>query len=443
MGNIIDSKNAISTTMALIAIIIIAAIAGGVGYYGGNLSGYSAGYEAGSRGAYQQGFQAGLQQGNSSGYSKGYQAALEKAKPILPDVIKIGQIQSLSGGLGPFGTKIAKGAQLAVDEVNARGGIRGRRIQLITEDDATDPTRALEVAKKLVEVDGVQVIIGTTGSAQLRAIAPYLIEKKVLIISPSVSGPFLSTDYPNSYVMRTCASDVLQGAVMGDLVLQRGYKRVAYLIMDNAYGRGICAEVKKKVGEGVATIFFDEKKLDYRTELEQVKAANPDVVVHVGYPEDATVMFKQALEAGLEKVQWISAEGVYGTAMFPPEGDPAAAEFMSIAVIGTAPTTPGGILYEEFARRYTEAFGMEPMVYCDTCYDATMLAIQAIAYCGEYNGTKIRDAVLTIARNYIGPSGHKIFQPNGVDMMYSYYIIWDVEEVSPGKYEFKEIGRWP
>lgn len=443
MGNIKNSKRGISTAMALIAIIVIAAIAGGVGYYAGNTSGYSAGYEAGSGGAYQQGYQAGLQQGNSTGYAKGYQAALEKAKPVLPDVIKIGQIQSLSGGLGPFGTKIAKGAQLAVDEVNAKGGIRGRRIQLITEDDATDPTRALEVAKKLVEVDGVQVIIGTTGSAMLRAIAPYLIEKKVLIISPSVSGPVFSIEYPNSYIMRTCPSDVLQGAVIGDLVLQRGYKKVAYVIMDNAYGRGIYEEVKKKVGEGVVTIFFDEKKLDYRTELEQVRAANPDVVVHVGYPEDATVMFKQALEAGLETIQWISAEGVYGEAMLPPEGDPAAAEFMAKALIGTAPTAPGGILYEEFVRKYTEAFGMEPMVYCDTCYDATMLAIQAIAYCGDYNGTKIRDAVLTIAKNYIGPSGHKIFQPNGIDIMYSYYLIWDVEEVAPGQYEFKEIGRWP
>lgn len=127
MGNIKNSKRGISTAMALIAIIVIAAIAGGVGYYAGNTSGYSAGYEAGSGGAYQQGYQAGLQQGNSTGYAKGYQAALEKAKPVLPDVIKIGQIQSLSGGLGPFGTKIAKGAQLAVDEVNAKGRPRRGR----------------------------------------------------------------------------------------------------------------------------------------------------------------------------------------------------------------------------------------------------------------------------------------------------------------------------
>ncbi|MEM2904553.1 MAG: ABC transporter substrate-binding protein [Candidatus Bathyarchaeia archaeon] len=433
------SRKAVSTSMALIAIIIVAAIAGGAGYYVGNSLGYSTGYQAGSSGGFQDGNRTGFQLGNQTGYLQGYQAGLSKGAPILPDVIKIGCLMDLSGGLGPMGVKIQLGAKLAVDEVNARGGIRGRPIQLIVEDTETKPAKALEAARKLVEVDGVQVIIGPLISGAARLVGPYVTEKRVLLITPSVSGPFLSYEFANGYVMRVCPSDELQAAAMSDLVLNGTHERIAFLIMNNPYGLGIEGEVKKRVGNGTITINYDETKLDYRAELESIKAANPDVVVHVGYYEDGKVVFRQALEAGLENVRWITAEGCYGTPMLE---DPMCAEFMSLAVTGTTPKPITGIIYDDFKARHREAFGMDPEVYGDTSYDAAMLAILGIAYCGEYNGTKIRDAVLEISKNYIGPSGHKMFKPNGVDIMTASYIIWDIEEVSPGQYRITHVAEW-
>ena len=142
----------------------------------------------------------------------------------------------------------------------------------------------------------------------------------------------------------------------------------------------------------------------------------------------------------MQNIRWITAEGCYGTPMLT---DPACAEFMSLAITGTAPKPITGVIYDDFFARYRQAFNQDPEVYGDTTYDATMLAIQAISYCGEYNGTKIRDAVLVVGKNYIGPSGHKMFKPNGVDIMSATYILWKIEEVSPGQYKIVHIGEWP
>ena len=421
------SLKAISTSLALIAIVVVAIIAGVAGYYAGQST---------ASAVYQEGYDAGYQ----AGLTDGQQQALQEVSPVLPSEIKIGCIMSLTGLLGPMGQEIVKGVELAVNEVNARGGIAGRNIKLIVEDDGTDPTKGLEALKKLVEVDGCQVVIGPMASGVLRALGNYTNEHKVVLISPTATAPYITTEFPDDYVFRTVGSDTLQGKALGEILVDRGVSKVVILVMDNAYGVGIMNEAMKVLNDRVVkTIRYDPSKLDFTTELQTIKDLNPDAVLYVGYYEDGKIMFKQALEMGLDNILWVCAEGVYGNPMFE---EPAAAKFMEKACIGTRPSAPIGLTsYELFRKKFKDAYGEEPPMYSDTAYDATMMAILAIAKAGDYNGTKIREALIDISQTFMGATGYKLFDENG-DQLYQVYEIWDVVE-EDGKYKFVGIGYWP
>ncbi|MEM3105101.1 MAG: ABC transporter substrate-binding protein, partial [Candidatus Bathyarchaeia archaeon] len=283
-------SKAISTSIALIAIVVIAIIAGAAGYYAG---------QAATSEAYQRGYNEGRQ----AGLAEGRQQALQEVSPVLPMEIKIGCIMSLTGLLGPMGANIVKGVQLAVDEVNSKGGIAGRRIVLIVEDDATDATRGLEALKKLVEMDGCQIVIGPMASGVLRAMGSYANEHKVVLISPTATAPYITTEFPDDYIFRTVGSDTLQGKALGELLVEKGASRIVVLVMNNPYGVGVMQEAGKVLGTRVIkTITYDPAKVDFTTELQMVKDLKPDGVLYVGYYEDGKIMFRQALEMGLDNI---------------------------------------------------------------------------------------------------------------------------------------------
>jgi ABC-type branched-subunit amino acid transport system substrate-binding protein len=400
-----------ATATLVIAIIVVGVIAGVGGYYGGYSAGYSDGFKAG-----------------------------KPVKPVLPDTIKIGSLMALSGLLGPMGVEIKLGVELAVAQVNERGGIAGRPVKLIMEDTGTDPAKALEAFKKLVEVDGVKVVIGPMASGELMAIGEYANERKVVVISPSATSPLITEKFPNDFIFRTVGSDTFQGKAMAEIMVKRNYTNIAVLVMDNAYGRGVEKEAKAVLGDRVVlTVRYDPTKLDFRTELEMVKGKKPGAVLYVGYYEDAKVMFKQALELGLDKIPWVAAEGIYGEPMFE---SPVAAEFMSRNVTGTRPIAPTGTIgYKMFYDAFMKAYKKAPGMYCDTAYDATMMALLAIGHAGEYDGAKIRSSLIYISQNYVGATGHKIFDENG-DQLTQVYEIWAVKKVGE-KYEYTSIGMWP
>jgi len=363
--------------------------------------------------------------------------------PKLPKEIKIGCLLCMTGALAAMGDLISKGAKLAVKDINAAGGIDGSTVKLLLEDTATDPSVALEAFKKLVEVNGVKVVIGPMISGASMAIGPYAKERGILYVSPSTTSPLISEQPWTDVAFRTCPSDTLQGKAMAKIILDKGFKRVAMMIMDNAYGVGIEEVAKKELAgkvEIVKSIRYDPEKLDYLTELGTIKDAKPDCVLHVGYHDDGAVVFRQALELGLDKIQWVSAEGVYGIDFTISE---AADEFMTKAVIGTALTSVGPA-YDEFCKRYKAEYGVEPGVYCDTVYDAVMMVAKAIKKAGVYDGIKIRDALREIGKNYEGVSGTITFNEKG-DRISGIYQIWKVEKAPELKppYKFTKIGLIP
>jgi len=358
-------------------------------------------------------------------------------RPAPAEEIKIGAVMDITGPLAGIGSIIRDGAVLAVKEINEAGGINGQQVKLIVEDGATDTTTGFEGVKKLVEVNGCKVIIGPMISPAVMAAGPYVAKRGVVIVSPSATSPEITDQAWRQFVFRTCPSDVLQGAAMSQLVLEGGYKKVATLVVDNTYGAGIEQVAKEKLAgkaEVVASIKYDLAKLDYLTELQIIKDQNPDAIIHVGYHDDAQIVYKQALQLGLDSAQWIAAEGVYSEYTLEMAE---AAEFMKKAVIGTSPTAPEGLAaYDKLAAAYEAEFGIPPGVYVDTVYDATKMVLMAIEKVG-YDGAKISAELLKIGQNYQGTSGTITFSPVG-DRASGDFEVWKVVKEA-GEYKYERV----
>jgi branched-chain amino acid transport system substrate-binding protein len=169
--------------------------------------------------------------------------------------------------------------------------------------------------------------------------------------------------------------------------------------------------------------------------LTQIKSLNPDGVIHVGYNDDGVVVYQQALDLGLDTIQWIGCDGVYGTGLFKTE---ASATFMANAVIGTRPGAPEGEdAYENFVAAFRAKYNEDPEVFCDTVYDAVKLIALAANHAGSEDPAKVRDALLEVGQNYQGASGTITFDEGG-DRLGGIYEIWEVVK-EDGEFKFKRV----
>jgi len=322
-----------------------------------------------------------------------------------------------------------KGARLAVKEINANGGVLGKKVELVEEDDATEAAKCLERVKKMVEIDGVKVLVGGMTSGAAMASGPYVAGKGVLIVTPSATSPAISEQVWKNWVFRTTPHDAFQGEVLAQVVLDKGFTKLATMVQDNPYGVGLekalvdALKAKGWQGRNVVSIHFDPAKKDYRTELDTIRGHNPDVVLAVTYAEDGIIVFKQALEMGLDKIAWLGCDGNYGDGMF---AEAKCAEFMEKAIIaGTRAAGPSGTTYNKFAAAYKAATGEDASVYCDTTYDAIKMIAKAIDKAGAYDGAKVRDALLKLGQNYDGASGIITFDNKG-DRVSGTFELWKV-----------------
>ena len=348
--------------------------------------------------------------------------------PAPAETIKIGVVLDLTGDLGAMGNRILNGARLAADEINAAGGVLGKEVELVVEDGATDPATGFDRVKKLVTVDGVEVITGPmiTGTSLLAI--PYAQEQQVPLITPSATGIPLSEVEGTEWFFRTCLRDDAQGMVLADVIVDKGYTRLATIVLDNTYGKGLETAIVERLddvgwqGEHVVSIHYAEGTKDYRTELQQIKDSAPDVVFACTYCDDGIIVFKQALDIGLDEIAWLGCDGNYGSGLF---ADPKSAEFMEKAFVAGTRTVGAGSKYDEFSAAYELAYGEAPQVYCDTMYDAVWAAANAIEAAGVYDGEAIRVALTGL--EFEGATGPISFNELG-DRTSGLFEIWEVVE---------------
>jgi ABC-type branched-subunit amino acid transport system substrate-binding protein len=358
------------------------------------------------------------------------------------DTIKIGSLLTTTGDLGPMGNRMANGARLAIEEINKQGGLLGKQAELLLENDNCEPAKGLERVKKLIDINGVKVIVGAMISGSSFSAGPYASRKNVPLISPSATAAKLSKQPWTKWFFRTCLRDDLQAKVLADVVMEKGFSRLATIVLDNTYGQGLeiaLVEILKKAGwngKHVAAVRYDQKKKDYLTQLQQIKDSKPDVVFASTYADDGIIVFKQALDLGLDNIAWLGCDGNHGSGLFK---EPKSAQFMEKAFLaGTR--SAGGLTdaYGKFAKAYKDHFNEAPEVYCDTTYDAVWVVAKAIKKAGKYDGKAIRDAMETIKLE--GASGPISFNET-CDRASGTFELWEVKKDPSTKTGYRNVRK--
>jgi neutral amino acid transport system substrate-binding protein len=394
--------------------------------------------------------------GGSAGFtaevSSGEASATKSLSILVHETVPIGCVCTKTGDLGPVGLRMFQGAELAVDEINAAGGINGALVELLEEDDATDGAKSLERVKKLAEVDGVKVSVGAWFGESSQAVAPYAEPNKIVMVSPSctLAPSLLAAQGWDKYVFHVCLHDGLQGEVLAEVAHDNGYTRAAAIVQDTPYGIGLGEAFFDALDEYGIThmdnvVTYDRATKDYLTQLEQIKSWGPDVVLAVTYTDDGIIVFKQASqqEMGLDNgIAWLGCDGNYG-GMFE---DPTCAEFMANSLVaGTRSVGPSPeeyAPYGDFIDAYTAEYGEAPGIYCDHMYDCVKLIAAAIEEAGIYDGEAIRDAMEEVGQGYEGATGVISWDEHG-NRLTGTFEIWRVRETTPGEYENYRVELVP
>lgn len=334
--------------------------------------------------------------------------AQQPAAGSLP--YKIGFVGHLTGDMATYGQSLKKGMELAVDHVNAAGGVKGRPIEIIFEDDRGQAADAITAFTKLVEVDKVPVVMGSISSTITLAICPKAQASKVVLVSSVSTAPSLQGC--GKYFFSMMVSDDAQGEEWVKIASQLKVKEAAVMYINNDYGNGVKnVFVKAFEAAGGKVLIqqpFEVGGKDFRTEVLKVKQTNPKVVFIVDHTAEGAIVLRQAKDIQL------NAQFVTDVSMVAKEtiaGAGAAAE----GVMGLRAASPSGPAWEKFKADFNAKFKSEPTIWADFSYDTLMMIAKAIE-AGGYTSDGIQQALFKVGETYTGPSGSKKLNKYGISL---------------------------
>jgi branched-chain amino acid transport system substrate-binding protein len=320
--------------------------------------------------------------------------------------LKIGMLLDYTGSLAEFGPNIETGAQLAAKQINDAGGVLGKPIQLIKGDSGTNPQVAVEAATRLINVEGVQAIMGSLSSGVTIAVAEGVaVPNKIVMISPASTSPGLTEVKDDDFLFRTVLSDAAQGVVLADWAWEQGYKKVATTYTNNAYGKGLSDQFVKSYealgGTVTAAVSHEQEQTSYLSELQKAVAGKPEVLVCISYPVEGAVYIKEAIENQLID-KFLFVDGTKSKDIITAVG--------AAALEGTTGTNPStssrSELTAKFDADYKAEYGTDvpSLPYVREAYDAVVAIALAAEAAKSTDPTKIRDQL----REVNGPPGTKI-----------------------------------
>lgn len=216
--------------------------------------------------------------------------------------IPVGLVQPLTGAFAAAGTDVVNGAKIAADEINAKGGVLGKKLELVIEDSKSNPTEAAAVAEKLIVRDKVPVIMGASASTATLAVMPKLMEYKVPMLVETSSSSKITTS-GNPYIFRIAPPSEVEAAVFGKIVKRVGIQKADFLVVNNDWGRGTADEFSKVLkdnGIGVGLVErMDQGAQDMNAQLVKFKGSGADTLFVTTAVEQLSLVLKQAASLGL------------------------------------------------------------------------------------------------------------------------------------------------
>jgi branched-chain amino acid transport system substrate-binding protein len=314
--------------------------------------------------------------------------------------LRIGVLTPLTGGGTVYGTRMSRIYTLLADEINKGGGVAGRKVQLFTEDTQTNPDAGVRAARKLVDVNRVNAILGTWSSAVTLAVAPIAVAANIPQFCVS-SSPAISTFKDNDLLYRTAYSQAVIANVYALAAKKLNYKTAAMLILNNPYGIGLGDSFPDRFakvgGKVVGKVVYNANQSSYRSEIQQALASKPDVILFGGYTPDGIQVFKEWFQLGLGGT-WMGPGFAFDQKFIAGIGAPAAE---GIIVVEGAPNLQSGA-YRNADKLYRAAHGEEADFFVSMGYDHLMVvALSILAAKGDASG----DAIKANLRKVTNPPG--------------------------------------
>ncbi len=307
-------------------------------------------------------------------------------QPTSTEPIKIGLSTPLTGEGASFGEAMLGGAQLAVKEINDAGGILGRQVELVVEDDKCNSTGA-SVFQKLIEIDKVVAITGPICSAAAGPGVPIAQKAGIPVVLNGASAPGLTK--VGDYIFRDYFSDAFQGKFAAEYFFNTLKKnKAAVIYVKNDWGQGIKEVFVNRFKEIGGQVVFEEGVVqdmkDFRTLLVKAKAANPDSFYLPIYPANAAGALKQIVELGIKLP-------VLGGDAFGAEEVFRIKEAQGVLYVEIKTTAP-----EDFLAKVKSVTGKTPLSFTPFAYDAVKIVAEAIRQAGSTDGKAIRDKLATM-----------------------------------------------
>lgn len=330
------------------------------------------------------------------------------------DSIKVGADLEMTGGSATYGISSKNAIELAFKEINEKGGVNGKKLELVVADNKSEAAEATNAMQKLVSQDKVVAVIGPNLSSSVIAASAINNGSKVLDITPMGTNPNITVDpatgKTKEFNYRTCFIDPFQGTVMATFAKDSLNVQNAAVLIDNSsdYAKGLAQFFKENFVGGGGTITAEEsylqKDTDFKATLTKIKASNPDFLYVPGYYQEVGLIVKQARELGMTMP--IAGGDGWDSAKLPEIAGAAALNNTYFSSL-YSPDDASDI-NKNFVAAYEKAYGQKPDVFAALSYDSALLVAEAIKNAGSEDPAKISEAMAKI-NGFNGVSGSVTF----------------------------------
>jgi branched-chain amino acid transport system substrate-binding protein len=339
----------------------------------------------------------------SSAPSGGTAAAPGGTPGVTGDTILIGEVGSLTGSEATFGISTRNAIDLAIREVNAAGGVKGKKIELRVYDNQSKPEEAANAANRLINQDNVLLILGEVASSNSIAMATKAQPAKVPMISNASTNPRVTEI--GDYIFRVCFIDPFQGYVMAKFAHDNLKMNKVAVLRDlgSDYSQGLADVFERKFtemgGKIVARETYTKGSTDFRSQLTAIKRSSPEAIYIPGYYNDIGLIARQARELGITATL-MGGDGWDSEKLFELGGSAIDGSYFSNHY---SPDDPNPRI-QKFIAAYKAAYGSVPDALAALGYDAAMVAVDAIKRAPSFDRAAIRDAIAQ-TRNFHGVTG--------------------------------------
>lgn len=348
------------------------------------------------------------------------------------DTIKIGGLAPLTGDVSVYGVAVDNGVKMAVEEINADGGVLGKQIEYIVYDEKGDATEAVNAYNKLVQSDNVVAIVGDVTSKPTLAVAQQAAKDKIPLITASGTAENITQAGEN--IFRACFIDPFQGELMASYASKKLEKKTAAIIynISDDYSKGLYEAFEAAAGDlGIEVVQvegYGKGTVDFKAQLTNIKSKNPDVIFLPVYYQDVALIAVQAKELGIE-AQFLGADGWDGVIGQVDESNMDAVNGAYFCSQYSAQSDDPNL--QAFLSKYKETYGMDASQFAVLGYDAMKMLAQAISEAGSTDSAAITSAMASI--DFTGLTGHMTFDENRNPVKSA-----AITQIDNGEYKFIE-----